>query len=116
MESAMKHAHEEISGVIVLKLGDKIMGETDDNQIVNLVHEFVDQGKIKVVLDFTDVTWMNSRGLGLCISAMTTLRTAKGDLRLAGTTGAVTKLFEVTQVFALFKSFDTVDEAVASFQ
>lgn len=111
----MKHTHREENGVIILQLGDKIMGDIEDNQLVNMVHEFVDQGKSRVVMDFTGVKWLNSRGLGICITCLTTLRGAKGDLRLAGTSGAVTKLFDVTRVFGAFEAFDTVDAAVASF-
>ena len=49
------------------------------------------------------------------LAALTTVRNAGGDLRLARVGGRVEALLAVTKLAAVFKSFPTVDDAVASF-
>ncbi|UCD94118.1 MAG: STAS domain-containing protein [Candidatus Zixiibacteriota bacterium] len=114
----MKHKHtfREVNDIIVLELSGKIMGGTEDTTLVNQIYEFADQNKTKVVIDFSEVEWMNSRGLGICICGATTLRNRGGDLRLARPSEKVAMLLNRTRMFTVFEVFDTVEEAVDSFK
>ncbi|MEL6612948.1 MAG: STAS domain-containing protein, partial [Bacteroidota bacterium] len=58
---------------------------------------------------------MNSSGLGMLIGALTIVRNAGGDLRLANVHARVTQLLTVTKLLGVFAIHDTVDEAVAAF-
>ena len=58
---------------------------------------------------------MNSVGLGSLVGAMTTLRVAGGDLRIAGVKDTMKNLFVATDIISLVKTFGTAEEAVASF-
>jgi len=62
------------------------------------------------------VNWLNSLGIGKCISGMTTLRNRGGDLRLASMTTPVKSLMEKCSMHKIFKFYDTVDEAVKNFK
>ena len=106
----------ELGDVVIIELSGKIYGEPTDSSIVNTVYEYVKQEKVNFVLDFCNVEWMNSRGLGLCIAAASTLREAGGDLKLACACGKVKELLDNTRMFEKFECFDTRDEAVKSFQ
>lgn len=111
-----KHAIREENGVVILRLSGKIMGGPDDTPIVKMIYDLADEGKINVVIDFCDVEWMNSRGLGICIAGATTLRNRGGDLKLACTSGKVKMLLEKTRMFAIFEDFPDVEEAIKSFR
>jgi anti-sigma B factor antagonist len=58
---------------------------------------------------------MNSTGLGLLISGLTTLRKAGGELRLANVTDKIESLLAITKLITVFKAYDSVEEAVSSF-
>ena len=112
----MKHAVREEKGVVIFELVGKIMGGPDDTSLVNAIYECADQNKTKVVIDLCRVEWMNSRGLGICIAGVTALRNRGGDLKLACTSGKVQTLLNNTRMFHVFETFDSVEEAVNSFQ
>jgi anti-sigma B factor antagonist len=112
----MKCNLQEKNGVQILVLEGKILGSPEDDCIVNSVCKFAEAGHVNAVIDFSAVEWMNSRGLGLCITGLITLRNRGGDLRIAGAGKKVKEILDKSQMFAVFKIFPSVDEAVASFR
>jgi anti-sigma B factor antagonist len=111
----MKLSHREDKGILVIEPKGKIMGGPESTELHDLLHDLIDQGKKSVVIDLGKVDWMNSTGLGLLISGLTTLRKSGGELRLANVTDKIQSLLTITKLVTIFKSFDTVDEAVNSF-
>ncbi len=105
----------ERNGIMVVALEGKLMGLPDEGSFIDLIYEFAEKGKTKVVLDLSGVTWMNSRALGMCIAGLTTLRNRGGDLRLACVSKQVDVLLRKCHLHSCFRSFDSVDEAVESF-
>jgi len=105
----------EQDGVVVLELTGKIMGGPDAALLNEKLHELIDQGKSKVVADLAKVNWMNSSGLGILIGGLTTMRNNKGDLKLANVTERIQSLLMITKLITVFETFDSVDEAIASF-
>jgi anti-sigma B factor antagonist len=111
-----KHTIRDEGKVTILELNGKVMGDTDDTALFNLVYELAEQDKVNVVIDLCNVEWMNSKGLGICISGATTFRNRGGDLKLACVSEKVESLLSKTRMFAVFEVFKTVDEAVKSFK
>ena len=58
---------------------------------------------------------MNSSGLGMLISGLTTMKKNDGFLKLAGATEKIESLLIITKLITIFESYDSVDEAVKSF-
>ena len=111
----MKINHREENGVVVIEPKGKIMGGPESTELHDLLHDMIDKGKLKVVIDLGKVDWMNSTGLGLLISGLTTLRKAGGELRLANVTDKIESLLAITKLITVFKAYDSVEEAVNSF-
>jgi anti-sigma B factor antagonist len=101
--------------VAVIELKGKLMGGDETLEIHTAVKELVNKGISKVVIDLSKVTWMNSTGLGALMGSMTSLRNANGDLKLSNVTDKVKNLFVITKLITIFDTYDTADEAVASF-
>ena len=102
--------------VAVISLKGKLMGGPETQEIHDKVKQLVNDGTIKIVIDLAKVKWMNSSGLGALMGAMTTLRNAKGDLKLANTTEKVQSLFMITKLITIFESHENVEKAVESFK
>jgi len=111
----MKITSREDNSVVVLELKGNIMGGEDESIFYDKLHELLDQNKKKIVLDLAKVEWINSRGLGILISGLTTMRNNDGQLKLARVTEKVESLLTMTRLITAFENFDSVDEAVASF-
>lgn len=102
-------------GVIVLQLNGKIMGGPDATAIIDKLHELVESGKVNIVADLAKVNWMNSSGLGILISGLTTIRNAGGDLKLSAVTDRIRSLLMITKLLTVFETFETTEEAIQSF-
>ena len=107
---------EKIEGdVAVLTLSGRMMGPSDTGSFTSHIKNLTADGISKVVVDLGKMRWMNSTGLGALMAAMTSLRKAEGDLRLANVTEKVESLLIITQLIRIFETFDSVERGVASF-
>jgi anti-sigma B factor antagonist len=111
----MKLAHREENQVVIVEPKGKIMGGPESTELHDFLHELIEQDKKNVVIDLSKVDWMNSTGLGLLISGLTTLKKAGGELKLAKVTDKIQSLLTITKLVTIFKSYDSVEEAVKSF-
>lgn len=112
----MKYDVDERYNAVVLKLKGNVMGGPDGAKLHDQLHELKDAGKKNVVVDLGKVKFMNSSGLGMLISAMTTMRNGGGDLRLANVADRIQSLLVITKLITVFKHYDSVEEAASSFE
>ena len=91
------------------------MGGPDASLLHDKLYEFLDRDQRKIVIDLAGVEWMNSTGLGILISSLTTLRNNDGELKLANVTEKIQSLLTITKLVTVFESYDSVDEAVNAF-
>ena len=101
--------------VVIIELKGKIMGGPDATLLNDKLHELIDTGQNKVIVDLSKVNWMNSSGLGILIGGLTTLRNNEGDLKLSGITERIENLLIITKLITVFETFETLEEAVQSF-
>ena len=69
-----------------------------------------------LILDFTDVPYIDSAGLGLLVSAYVSRQKAGRRTVLSGINAKVQKLFDITRVNDLFLIFSSPEEAVAALE
>ncbi|MFZ5433507.1 MAG: STAS domain-containing protein [Calditrichota bacterium] len=112
----MKYSSTLKNGIPVFEIKGKIMGGAEANDFHEELKKAVAAGQKKIILDLGDVEWMNSSGLGMLISALTTVRNAQGEMRLARATDKITSLLVITKLTSVFESHPTVEAAVASFK
>ncbi|HEX7574051.1 MAG TPA: STAS domain-containing protein [Bacteroidota bacterium] len=101
--------------VTVIGLQGNLMGGPDATALNSMFHELVGKGSTRVVLDFRDVQFMNSSGLGILIGGASTLKTAGGGLAIAGASAKILALITITRLGKVLATYPTIDDAVASF-
>lgn len=111
----MKLTSREENGVVILEPKGKIMGGPDATILHDQLHDLIAHDKKKVIIDLSKVEWMNSTGLGILISGLTTLRNNGGELKLARVTDKIESLLTITKLITVFESFDDIEGAVKSF-
>ncbi len=111
----MKFDTKEAYHAVVFTPKGKMMGGPENAKFHDAVKTFLDQGKKNFVIDLGNVDWMNSPGLGVLITAFTSIKNAGGELVIARPTKKVKSLFVITQLESIFKTFDEIDDALNSF-
>ena len=101
--------------VMVLELSGKIMGGPDFDKFKGEIADLIDNGFTNVVLDMSGVPWINSTGLGILITGYHSLKAAEGSMKICNVKERVLSIFYISQLENIFQVFETMDEAMASF-
>ena len=70
--------------------------------------ELVSTGVTRIVLDISQVQFMDSSSLGAVVNLLKLLG-ARGELIIAGASGVVSELFKLTRMDRVFRMVSTVD-------
>lgn len=103
-------------GVTVIALDGNVLGGPDATALNDTLHTLVEKGRKKILLDLSGVQTMNSSGLGMLLNALTTVRNAGGDLKLAGASKKIESLLVITKLSTVFELHPTVKKAMTSFE
>ncbi len=112
----MEFREEENYGLIIFRLQGKMLGGADANHLNERIHQLLDEGKNRFVLDLSQVDMMSSSGLGVLVSALTAVRNQMGDVKLAALPEKIQHILEITKLDQVFEIYDTVESAMAAFQ
>lgn len=107
----MKFEDELIGDIVVLTVSGKIMGGDETTMFHGKIHEYIQLNKKKFVIDLTKVDWMNSVGLGMLISSLTTVKNSGGRLVL-GNIAKIEQILVITRLVSVFEHYDTRDAAI----
>lgn len=100
--------------ILVFEISGKIMGGDETTQFHGKLHEHINGGKKNVIIDLAKVDWMNSIGLGMLISALTTVRNAGGKLVLANI-DKIESILTITRLISVFEHHDSREAALKAF-
>ena len=105
---------EEVGDVTIAKFVDKkILDEGNiqiiGNQLFSLVE---DEGRQKIVLDFSNVEYLSSAALGKLITMDKKVKGAKGKLRLCSVRPDIYEVFAITKLNKLFDMRENQEQAL----
>lgn len=107
---------ERMSGdVVVLTLAGQIVLDEGDLIFRRKIHELIDRGVVKVVLDLAAVDYIDSAGIGMIVGKLKTVRERGGDMKLLNLNTRGIRVFGITKLVFVFESFDNEQQAIASF-
>jgi anti-sigma B factor antagonist len=102
-------------GIVVLELIGPLQMGVECKRLELAVDELLREKKTRVVLDLSQVSKVDSGGVGKIVNCLSRLRVAGGSLALAGVTGMIGGALKLTQVDRLVKIYPTALEASRSF-
>jgi anti-sigma B factor antagonist len=92
---------EEVNGIPVLNA----VGEIDLSTasiFKRAIHELIENGHRHILIDMSQVVFMDSSGFGTLLSAIKILRPQNGTVTLAGCNDAVSRMLGITRLDTLF--------------
>jgi anti-sigma B factor antagonist len=75
------------------------------------VSDLVDAGQPRIVIDMSDVQFVDSSGLGALVGALKSARVAGGDLRIAAVPDAVKTVLHLTNLDRVLRDYPTPETA-----
>ena len=109
----MRFEESKIGSVLVAKiLESRISADVAASFKADLIN-YITKGNRVLVLDMSQVTFIDSSGLGALISSLKAVG-AEGHLVIAGARGTVATMFKLTRMDKILRLFGTTEEAVAA--
>jgi anti-sigma B factor antagonist len=100
-----------VGGVTVAKLCDTRLDAAQAVRFKESLREISETGADHVVLDMTDIAFMDSSGLGAVVTVMKQMGRTK-KLELAALSPAVAKVFTLTRMDKVFSIYLSVEDAL----
>ena len=104
-----------IDQVVVLTLEGRLIADGPAEMLRDKITSVAAAGYPKVLLNLARVTHIDSGGLGELVRCLLVTQRAKGTVKLIGVTGRVVNLLTITKLITVFDTYDTEQEALASF-
>jgi anti-sigma B factor antagonist len=112
---SMKANSRQVDGITIVDLSGRITLGEGSVVLRDTIRDLVSKGKIKILLNLGDVTYIDSSGIGELVSAFTTVRNQNGELKLLKLTKKVHDLLQITKLYTVFDIKDDEAAAVQSF-
>ena len=101
----------DVDGVTIVDIKGRIVLGEESAALRKLVADLVGTGQRKILLNFVDVNYIDSSGLGSLVSSLVRVRMYAGELKLLKLTKRVHEMMQVTKLNTVLEIMD--DEAVA---
>jgi anti-anti-sigma factor len=101
--------------IVVVAMEGKIVLGPECQQVEWLISNLLAENKQKIVLDISGVTRVDSTGVGIIVVCHGKVKSAGGELRLAGATGMVEKTLRMSTIDSIVAMHPTRTAAVEVF-
>jgi len=85
-------------------------------QLENNLSELIDNSKYNIVVNFEDLNYISSAGLGVFMAYIEKIRENEGDIKLSSMSDKVYNIFDLLGFPLLYEIFKSEDEAVNKFK
>lgn len=105
----------EVSGVSVIRLHGRIVLGPESSSLRDAIKQAVADGKLKILLDMSEVTYIDSAGLGILVAGYVSGRNHGASIKLSGLGNKFREIMQITRLFTIFDIYDTSALAIARF-
>ncbi|MBP7971790.1 MAG: STAS domain-containing protein [Candidatus Nanopelagicales bacterium] len=94
----------------------EVSGEVDVHEAPTLDAELsglIEAGNVNVIVDFTNVEFLDSTGLGVLVKGLKRAREHDGSLTVVATADRIVKVFRITGLDSVIGVHATVSDALA---
>ena len=104
-----------VGDVTVFELSEKVLGGPESDVLRNELDRFLAGDGRFLLVDLSDVPWMNSAGLGILLAAYSRLRERGGLIRFCGVGDRVRGILHTTKLLTVLDVLDDEPTGIRSF-
>ena len=101
--------------IVVLEIAGRITLGTDSKQLEWALESLIAEGRRKVIFDLSNVTNVDSTGIGIIVMSVGRMKKAGGELRVAGASAHVEDVLKMTNVNQIVVLHPTAVAAATNF-
>lgn len=105
----------QVGDVTVVDVAGRITLGEGASALRENIRNLVAKGNKKILLNLSDVSYIDSSGIGELVSAFTTVTNQGGSLKLLGLTKRVKDLLQITKLYTVFDVYESEPTAIRSF-
>jgi anti-sigma B factor antagonist len=111
----LKMESHEVNGVTVISCHGRIMFGEEATALRDNLKQILGLSR-KIVLNLSDVSYIDSGGLGTLVGVYSTARSGGADIKLCGLGQRLRDVLQVTKLVTVFETYDTEEQAIAAFR
>jgi anti-sigma B factor antagonist len=104
-----------VDGVVVVRVQGDIVLNGTGWVLADRVRGLLEQNRRRIVLDLTDVRYVDSGGVGELVESFSAAKNRSGSVKLVGLKKRLNDLLVITKLMNVFECFDTQEDAIDSF-
>jgi anti-sigma B factor antagonist len=105
----------DVNGVTVLEIEGRIVLGEESNAFREKVKSLLAAGKKKIVLNLSNVSYIDSAGLGTLVATFHSARAQGATLKLSHLGAKFKEVLQVTKLMTVFDTYENEGAAVQSF-
>ena len=106
----------EVDDVAVVDFSGQITLGESSATLRRMIREIVEMGHRKIILNLSDVDYIDSAGIGELVSACTSLRNLHGELKLLNLSRRLRDIIQITRLYTIFDVQTDEQTALRSFK
>jgi anti-sigma B factor antagonist len=112
---ALRMTDRDVNGITVVDIEGRIVLGEESNSFREHVKNLLAAGKKKIVLNMSNVSYIDSAGLGTLVATFHSARSQGATLKLANLGSKFREVLQVTKLMTVFDTYDNEATAVQSF-
>jgi len=112
---SVKLSTRQVGDVSVVDVAGRITLGEGSSALRDTLRDMVGKGQKKILLNLSEVSYIDSSGIGELVSGFTTVTNQGGQLKLLGLTKRVKDLLQITKLYTVFDVHDDEAGAIRSF-
>ena len=111
----MSVADRQVGDIVVLDVKGEMINNKEYGSVKRRVSDLLDRGHLRLLLNLSQVPYMNSWGVGELATSVVSVRNRHGTLKVAASQSRVTKMLAISKLDTVVEVFDTETETLHSF-
>jgi anti-sigma B factor antagonist len=112
----LKISKRTVDGIVAVECSGRIVFGEESSLLREEVKKALAEGAKRIVLNLSEISYIDSGGLGTLVALHTSAQHAGGKIKLAGLTKRVGDLLQVTKLVTVFDVHNTEHEALEAFR
>ena len=104
-----------IGDVTILHIVGRVVLGDGAAELRSYINDLIDEARLKFLLNLTDVTYIDSFGVGVIAAKYVSVRRKGGDVRLLRLSARSRRVMRISGLLKIFQSFETEEEGLKSF-